>query len=60
VTTRPEVHERFLAVVRRGIERADKEIAAHHARIAALPKLPRESRARIGELLRPQQRRLRP
>jgi len=46
------VHERFRLVVARGIERADKEIAAHHARIAALPKLPRASRERIGELLR--------
>jgi hypothetical protein len=53
VTTRPEIRERFRAVVARGVARADAEIAEHHARIAALPKLRSESRARIGELMRP-------
>lgn len=49
--------DRFRQVVARAIGRADLEIAAHHARIAALPTLPRESRVRIAELLRPTQRR---
>jgi len=55
VTVRPDVHARFRRVLQRGIARADAEIAEHHARIAriaALQKLPRASRERIGELLR--------
>jgi len=54
---RADVRARFHQVVARGIARADREIAEHHARIAALPKLPQASRERIGALLRPVRRR---
>jgi hypothetical protein len=57
VIARPEIRDRFRAVVARGIARADREIAAHFARLAALPKLPSESRERISELRRPRARR---
>jgi hypothetical protein len=57
---RPDLAERFRAVVARGIARAEREIAAHHARIAALPKLSSESPKRISDRRRPPTRRRRP
>jgi hypothetical protein len=53
---RAEVRARFHQVVARAIARADREIAAHHAKIAALPKLPPKGRERIADLLRPTRR----
>jgi hypothetical protein len=54
---RPELRDHFRAVVARAIVRADREIREHHARIAALPTLTRESHERIDELRRPPRRR---
>jgi hypothetical protein len=42
MTVRPELHTRFLAVVARGIERADREEREDLARVRALPDLPDE------------------
>jgi hypothetical protein len=45
---RPDVHERFVAVVQRGVARADREDAEHRARLRALPPLPSERPARLA------------
>jgi hypothetical protein len=49
-------HERFHRVVQRGLERADRELAQHMARIRALPPLAREDDG-VGDLRQPKGRR---
>jgi hypothetical protein len=57
MTPRPTVRARFRQVVARGLARADREIAEHHARIRALPTLRRDREEWISELRRKPRRR---